>query len=338
MMPAAITRPLHIAGILAASLGTARAQHALSTNEPLRHVQTMALPGITGRLDHMAVDVERQRLYVAALGHNTVEVLDLRTGGRIRSLGGCREPQGVACLLHSDRVCVTNGDGGECLFFTADSLPVVGSLPLTDDADNVRYDAGRARLYVGYGSGGLAIIRESDAKLLGTVPLSGHPEAFQAESSGARAYVNIPSGNQIAVVQLDSGRVVERWRLGSTHSNFPMALDEAAHRLYVGCRTPPTLLVYNTQTGQIVSHSEIEGDVDDVFLDRQKQRLYISCGSGFVQVLQRDGDDRLETVAKITTRRGARTCLFVPELGRLYVAAPRQGDQDAVIEVFEVLP
>src|SRR5207247_1893121 len=116
---------------------------------PLRLVQTIALPGVEGRIDHLALDLDRQRLFVAALGNNTVEVLDLRAGTRLRSIGGLHEPQGIAFVPDSGRLFVASGGTGACDLFDADTLHSIKTVPLGDDADNVRYEAAAKRVYVG---------------------------------------------------------------------------------------------------------------------------------------------------------------------------------------------
>jgi hypothetical protein len=317
---------------------SAAAPDTLAAKEPVHLVQAIPLPGVTGRIDHMAVDVKRERLFVVALGNNSVEVLDLRSGTGTHSITSLHEPQGIAYIPDSNRICVSNGGDGACVFFDCASFRRVREFSLTDDADNVRYDPIRGRLYVGYGSGGLAMISAAGGSVLGRTPLSGHPEAFQIDRSGARAYVNIPASNEIAVVSLDSQAVVAKLVIREAHSNYPLALDEGAGRLYIGCRTPPVLLTYDLTSGLLLSQTDIAGDVDDIFVDTARRRLYLSCGAGFLQVLQEGGDGHLATVAKIPTRQGARTCLFVPELNRLYVAAPRHGSRDAEVEVFSVQP
>src|SRR5437899_7224412 len=152
-------------------------------NAPLKMSQTILLPGVEGRIDHMSVDVNGQRLFVAALGNNTLEVVDLAQGKRLRSVTGLREPQGVVYIPELDQVVVANGDDGTVRTFDAKSFMMVSSLMLGDDADNVRYDPAGGRLVVGYGAGALAFIDARSHKVLGTVKLSAHPESFQLEKS-----------------------------------------------------------------------------------------------------------------------------------------------------------
>src|SRR5437762_9719298 len=143
---------------------------------PLKLVQTIPIPGVEGRIDHLSVDLKGQRLFVAALGNNTLEVVDLSQGKRIRSITGLAEPQGVVYIPELDQVVVANGADGTVRVFDAKSFATVSSLALGDDADNVRYDSAGGRLVVGFGSGALGFIDVKTHKLTGSVKLSGHPE------------------------------------------------------------------------------------------------------------------------------------------------------------------
>ena len=160
---------------------------------PLRLVQTIPLPNVEGRIDHIAVDLKGERLFVAALGNNTIEVLDLRAGKRIQSITGLHEPQGVGFISEFKKIYVANAKSGACDVFDASSFKVIKSVKFSDDADNIRYDAAVRRVYVGYGSGALGIIDAATGDKLGEIKLEGHPESFQLERSGSRIFVNIPN-------------------------------------------------------------------------------------------------------------------------------------------------
>src|SRR5438128_5970005 len=308
---------------------------AASGQTPLTLVGTIDLPGVEGRIDHLAADIAAQRLYVAALGNNTVEVLDLKGNSHLKSLPGFREPQGIAVLPDAKLVAVANGQGEGVQLIDAGDYHPVKAVRLGDDSDNVRYDPTARRLFVGYGGGALAAISPADGKVVGEAKLRGHPESFQLERSGSRAFVNVPTADQIAVVDRSAMKVVARWPVVSAKSNFPMALDEANHRLFVGCRRPAKLLVYDTASGKEVASVDIVGDTDDLFYDAARKRLYISGGDGYIDVFQNQEGNRLARVAHLSTAAGARTSLFVPDQGRLYLAVPHRGSQKAEIRVYE---
>ncbi|HEV8341239.1 MAG TPA: YncE family protein [Candidatus Binatia bacterium] len=303
----------------------------------LRLVQTITLPHVEGRIDHMAVDLKGERLFIAALGNNTVEIVDLRGRKRIGSIYGLHEPQGVSFIPEFNKIFIANGKGGTCDVFDGSSFKLIKSIKFFDDADNIRYASAR-RIYVGYGSGGLGIIDAANGDQLGDIKLEGHPESFQLEKSGPRIFVNIPTSQKVVVVDQEKRAVTTAWpTLGAT-GNFPMALDETHHRLFVGFRKPAKLFVFDTESGRAVANLDSPGDADDIFYDAAHRRIYISGGEGFIGVVQQQDADHYKTVTKILTASGARTSLFVPEVGRLYLAVPHRGNQEAEIRVYEARP
>jgi DNA-binding beta-propeller fold protein YncE len=308
---------------------------SLPAQEPLVFLASIDLPNVEGRIDHLAFDPAHQRLFVAALGNNTVEVVDLKAGRHLKSLRGFREPQGIAVALDAGVVGVANGQGEGLQLINRDDFRSSAMIALGDDADNVRYDAAAKRLYVGYGSGAIVAIGPTDAKALGEAKLAGHPESFQLERSGSRIFVNVPTADQIAVVDREAMKVVTTWPIVNAKSNFPMALDEANHRIFIGCRRPAKVLVYDTTAGKEVGSVGIVGDTDDLFYDSTRKRLYVSGGEGFIDVFQTQDANRLMQTAHIRTAAGARTSLFVADLNRLYLAVPHRGTQKAEIRVYE---
>jgi len=320
--------------LAAAAIAIASLQ-AASTPAPLAPVGVIDLPGVEGRIDHLAVDMAASRLYVAALGNNTVEVLDLKNGSHARSLPGFREPQGIALASDARLVAVANGHGeGVQLLDAGDDHPA-SMVRLGDDADNVRYDASARHLFVGFGGGALAAVNPADGKVLGQARLAAHPESFQLERSGSRAFVNVPGADQIAVVDRAAMKVIAIWPVTSAKANYPMALDEANHRLFAGCRRPARAVMFDTNTGKEIGSFEIVGDTDDLFYDAARKRLYVSGGEGYIDVFQEQDANHFTRVAHIATAAGARTSLFVPELSRLYLAVPHRGGQKAEIRVYE---
>ncbi len=303
---------------------------------PLRLVQTIPLPNVEERIDHLAVDLAQQRLFLAALGNNTLEVIDLKAGQVIKSIKGLHEPQGIAFIPEAKAVYVANGGDGDCPAFAADSLAVLRHVKFAGDADNLRYDPATKLLYVGYGDGAIGIFEALTGKIVGDIKLPAHPEAFALEQSGPRIFVNVPTAKQIAVIDRQKRAVVASWPITEAEANFPMALDEAHHRLFIGCRKPARVLVVDTSSGKVVTQIECAGDTDDIFYDAQRKRLYVSGGAGFISVLAQTDADHYESITQLATAAGARTSLFVPALGRLYLAVPHRGAQAAAVRVYEV--
>jgi DNA-binding beta-propeller fold protein YncE len=304
------------------------------TNAPLRLEKTIPLPGVKGRIDHMAFDVEGQRLFVAALGNDTVEVVDTRSG-EVQRITGLAEPQGLLYQPEKKRLWVANGRDGTVRIFDAETLQLVRKAELGDDADNVRRDAATGRVFVGYGGGAIAAFDPQGNKVA-EVKMDAHPESFQLEKNGKRMFVNLPHSHKVAVVDRSSSSVMTSWVPGDAQSNFPMALDEANGRLFVVCRNPAVLLVLDTASGRVVEKLPTVGDSDDVFYDGASKRVYASGGEGAVAVYQQTDRDHYSKVAEVATVKGARTSLFVPELGRLFVAVRQEGGNPAAIRMFEV--
>ena len=303
--------------------------------EPLTLVRAIDLPGVQGRIDHLAFDSITHRLYVAALGNDTVEVLDVDAASHLKSLAGFREPQGIAVVPDLKAVGVANGQGAGLQLISAENYRPGPMVRLGDDADNVRYDASGKRLYVGFGGGALAAIDPAAAKVVGEAKLAGHPESFQLERDGPRVFVNVPSAEQIAVVDRNSMIVSATWKVATATANYPMALDEANHRLFVGCRRPARVLVFDSTSGKQVASFDTVGDTDDLFFDAARRRVYVSGGEGYLDVFQDEGQNRFARLAHMPTAAGARTSLFVAEQRRLYLAVPHRGTQKAEIRVFE---
>jgi len=309
---------------------------AESDNAPFQLKQTIPLPGVEGRIDHFEVDISGQRLFVCALGNNTVEVVDLSKGERVHSISGLGAPQGVAFVPELNRLLVANDKGGVCNIYDADSFQVIGKVDFADDADNVRYDSASKRIYVGFGSGGIGIINAVDGKQVGSIKLAAHPEAFQLERQGHRIFVNVPNARHVAVVDRDKGEVIATWKTDGAFGNFPMALDEANHRLFVGCRLPSKLVVLDTASGKTVTSVEISGDPDDLFYDRKRHRVYVICGAGRIDIVDQTDANTYKVLTKINTADGARSGLFVPEKDALFLAVPHRGLQRAEIRRYQI--
>lgn len=323
--------------VLAGLLGFATTWQAAETNA-LQQVQTIPLANVEGRIDHFSVDSQGKRLFLSALGNNTLEVIDLQAGKRVTSISGLKEPQGVLYVPGLNKIFVTNAGDGTCRIFDSKSYRLIDTLRFSSDADNIRYDASWKQVYVGYGEGALGMIDATTNKLLGEIPLRGHPESFQLETSGPRIFVNVPTAGHVAVVDREKRAIVATWPIEEARANFPMALDEPDHRLFVVSRRPARVLVLDARSGKVLVSLPSVSDADDVFYDAAHKRIYISGGKGFLDVFQQDDADHYRRIERIGTASGARTSLFVPELKRLYLAVPHGGSQGAEIRVYEVQP
>ena len=324
------------AGLSIAALLTGLMAMGPSLAQPLELAATIEMPGVKGRIDHFAIDLKGERLFMAALGNDTVEVLDVAGNRHLRSLPGFKEPQGLAYLPQTNRLFVANGEGSRLDIVDGGSLSILKHIDALDDADNVRFDAAAGTIIVGYGKGALRFVNPQSAVSLGNIRLAGHPESFQLERDGKRIFVNVPTAHQIAVADRATRQVVATWRVSRAGRNFPMALDEEGRRLFVGAREPPLLLVYDIDGGKVVATVPIGGDTDDLFFDRERKRVYVVCGEGRVDVLRQESRDRYVPEASIQTAARARTGLFVSEMSKLFVAAPAAGSSPARLLVYQV--
>jgi DNA-binding beta-propeller fold protein YncE len=312
-----------------------------------RLTQTIPIPNVNGRIDHMAIDTKDQKLFVAELENNSLDIVDLKAARRIHSISNnalLNEPQGEIFIPGLNRIFITNGQDGMIDIFDAKSFSFIKEIKLpSNDADNMRYDPNSKLVYVGYGEGALATINVTNYKVISDIRLSSHPESFQIEEQKRvtgqqqRIFVNVPSSNSIAVVSSEKHIVSTTWPIVNAKNNFPMALDEANHRLFVGTRDPPKLLVFDTNLGKVISILDIAKDPDDIFYDAAKKRIYVSCGEGFINVFQQQEDaNHYNAIASVRTAQGARTSLLVPELNRFYLAVPHLGNQQPEILVYEI--
>jgi len=318
-----------LAGALLAS-GTAQAQ---PTEVPLQLEAKISLGNVRGRIDHMAFDAKRQRLFVAELGNDSVAIVDLAAGKVVRRLEGLKEPQGTAYEPASDTLYVANArDGSVHLYHGSDYAPA-GEIGLGDDADNIRVESGAKRVFVGYGTGGLAVIDPSTRRKVGDIALGAHPESFQLDSVTGNIFVNLPAKAAILIVDRSTQKQIANWPMGERKANFPMALDHAGRHVLSVFRTPATLGVFAMKDGAPVASVPSCGDSDDVFVDAGRQRAYVSCGDGFVDVFSMK-DASYARLAHIPTAPGARTSLFVDEVDRLFLAVPARGGMAAAIWVY----
>jgi DNA-binding beta-propeller fold protein YncE len=300
--------------------------------EPLALEAKIALGNVAGRIDHLAIDLARQRLFVAELGNNSVGVVDLKERRLLRTISGLKQPQGVGYHQSTDTLYVTNAGDGSVRIFRGPDYSEASRIDLKDDADNIRLDGAANRMIVGYGSGALAVIDPDTRRKIADIPLKAHPEGFQLDAKSRQIFVNVPDAKAISVVDLATGQQKTSWPITGAGSNFPMAIDEASSQVIVAFRNPAKLRSYSMQTGKVVNELDICGDSDDVFFDAKRKRLYVSCGEGFIDVI--DASGAYKRVARIPTVSGARTSLFVPELERLFLAVRTSGREAPAVWIY----
>src|SRR6266487_4715208 len=291
------------------------------------------LPNVSGRIDHITYDSTDHLAFIAALGNNTIEVVNTDTKQVVHTIKGLHEPQGIVYIPSSQRLVVANGDNGACVFFDAKTFAQISSVDLKADADNIRYDASENLLYVGYGSGAIAIIDANSMKQIASIPLDGHPESFQLSKKQNRIYINVPDADEIEVADLSTHSVIVKWKNTTASSNFPMALDEENNRLFIGCRSPATLRMINTQTGKDIHSISCSGDADDVFYYGADSLVFVSAGKGFIDVFKANTNE-LELINHIATSSGARTSLLLSSEKKLLLAVPAHSGNSAALWIY----
>jgi DNA-binding beta-propeller fold protein YncE len=318
-------------------LGVGRPTAQLASSEPLQLEAKIPLGEVRGRIDHMAVDLVRQRVFVAELGNNSVGIVDLQKREAIQTISGLLEPQGLGYLPATDSLYIANAGDGSVRVFAGANYAAAGRIDLGEDADNIRVDAAAGQIVVGYGSGGLAAIDARTLQRMADIPLPVHPEGFQLDPASSQVFVNLPKAHAIAAVDRRTGKLTASWPVAIAGDNFPMALRRDAGEILTVFRNPAKLAAFSITDGALLASADVCGDADDLFFDPQRQRVYVSCGEGFLDVLDAK-ESAYKPVARIATAPGARTSLFVPELDRLLLAVRAEAEQPASIWVFRPTP
>jgi DNA-binding beta-propeller fold protein YncE len=231
---------------------------------------------------------------------------------------------------------------GKLYIYDGTSFDLITSIDFHGDVDNLRYDAVKKRVYVGYGDEEEAAIGTVDAttnkRLDEQYKTGAHPESFQLETSGPHIYVNLPDLKQIAVIDRTNGNIA-RWPLSIEH-NFPMALNEEDHRLFVATHEPARMAVFDTNTGKMIAALPSVQDADDLYFDASRKRIYMAGGEGFIYVFQQKDADHYELVTKIATSLGARTAGYFGKgkkgFDRFFLAVPARADHGAEIWIYTV--
>lgn len=308
---------------------------------PLVLTGAIPLASVQGRIDHFAFD-PKNRMFVSALGNDSEEIIDLSAQKVLHAIAGIPTPQGVAYSPETNKLFVASAKG-KLYIYDGTSFELLTSIEFGGDVDNLRYVVAEKRVYVGYGDDETAAIGMVDAttnkRLNDEYKLGAHPESLQLEESGPNIYVNLPDSKQIAVVNRKTG-AVSRWPL-TLEGNFPMALDEANHRLFVATRGPARMAVFDTSSGHLVTALPCAQDADDLYYDRARNRIYVSGGEGFVSVFQQKDPDHYELLAKVRTAVGARTSGYVGKVGkkafdRFYLAIPARAKRGAEVWIYTV--
>jgi len=327
--------------ILALCTLTVKAQEKL----PLKLIKTTPMPGFTGDFDHFGLDLKGNRLFLAAEVHKTVEVFDLRTGERVHSIEGFGQPLMMVYLPESNHLVVTDGGDSAVQLVDCNNYKIIKTIRLGQGVDHGVLNPVNKYYYVesGGGSGApthlLSIIDTKSFRHVGDI--TGLPgssnEGMVIDRAGKKLYVNLTGTDEVGVIDLDTRRLVARWPLPDAHEAHAIVLDEPNHRLFTATRKPAQFIVFDTDTGKVVTSLPCVGVNSDMSLDVSRKRIYVT-GSETASVFEQRDADHYEHIAEVPTAYRAKSSIFVPDLKRLYVAASGKGKPDAklALQIYEV--
>jgi DNA-binding beta-propeller fold protein YncE len=311
---------------------------------PLQLVQAIPLPEVDGRIDHFSIDVQGRRAFLAALAKNTIEVVDLKGGRVTRTLSGFAKPQGVLFVPEFNKLFVATGADGAVKNVDGTSLAVTAVARVSVGADAIGYDPRSKEIYVGSGGrdantelGDLTVFSAATGAQIAALTADAHVGASLIESHGERVFVLVPEKAQVIVLDRRTRARVATWTVPGVQKNVALDFDEKSHRLFLGVRTPASIVVLNSDSGAVVASVPTVGVLDGLSFDPVMRRIYTTGGEGFVDVTQQIDPDHYERIAHIPTGPLARTSVFVPKWRKLYVAVPRDKERSAELRVFQVL-
>lgn len=307
---------------------------------PLKLEREIALPESTGKFDHFAIDLEANRLFIAATGNHTVEILDLNTDQVVETITGLGKPHGLAWIPATKQLYASDGTHGEVKVFADSPLRQAQSVELSEDADDMVYDPRSKLLYVGHGGGaaanpaGVAVIDTTRQSLVNNLPVATHPEGMDIDVARDRIFVNVADSAAIAIIDGATHSLSAAWKITRAKDNVPVAFDPDHNLLFVGCRTPGRLVVLDGESGKEVSDLPAHEGADDLFYDAEFQRVYLIAGSGAIDVYQVDANRTVRPLGFTATSAGAKTGLLVPSQHAIYVGAGATGPKPAEIRVY----
>jgi DNA-binding beta-propeller fold protein YncE len=333
-----------LAGLFATVAGLAFAASARNAG-PLQLAQTIPLPEVDGRIDHFSIDVKGRRAFLAALAKNTIEVVDLKAGRVTQTLPGFAKPQGVLFVPELNKLFVATGADGALKILDGTSLALGATQHVSLGADAIGYDPRSREIYVGSGGGDanqemgdLTIFSAATGAQVAALTADAHVGGSLIESHGKRVFVLVPEKAQVVVLDRKTRAQLAKWTVPGIQKDVALDLDERSHRLFLGVRTPASIVVLNSDSGAVVASVPTVGTLDGLWFDSDTRRIYTTGGEGFLDVTRQIDADHYERVARIPTGPIARTSVFVPRWRKLYVAVPRDKERSAALRVFEVVP
>jgi len=305
--------------------------------------RTIPLNSVSGKFDHLAIDTVRERLFVAATGNHSVEVVNLKTNKIEQSISGLGKPHGLVWVDASSSLYVADGALAELRVYKGNPLALAATIKLSDDADDMVYDQAHHLLFVGHGTGEeaapakIAVVDTEHFTLVANLAVSSHPEALEIDANSNRVFANIAGSSEVAIIDTATRTITALWKMNKVADNVPLAFDEKHQLLYVACREPGTVLALDASSGKEIARQSAAGGVDDLFYDATLSRIYLISGEGEVDSYRLDESKSLHELDVLHTAASAKTGLFVPSQHRLYIAVPGAAGH-AEIRVFATTP
>jgi hypothetical protein len=296
--------------------------------------RTIPLAHIEGGFNHISVDSGRNLLFATAPADKTLEIIDLKAGKSLRSLDG-ETPAAVRFAPEFDQLYATRGES--VYIYDGKAFDVVTKVDLQCRLDELQYDPASKQLFAGCmtdGKTAIKVVSIPDGKPLGEIKLPARPQGFVVELKGKRIFANMASLGKVAVIDREKRTLTTTWSVQGAGGNYPIALDELRHRLFVGCRRPARVVVIDANTGNSLASVAIGGDADDMFYDSVLQLVYVSCGEGSLDIVTQGNGDAYKFNSRLETASGARNSAFSSELRSFFVAVPQRGKDPAEIRIF----
>jgi DNA-binding beta-propeller fold protein YncE len=310
----------------------------------LQLISSIDMPGVSGDLDHSAIDAESQRLFLAAEDNATLKIFDLKAGKLARTVPGFETPHSILYLPAAGEIYLTDGSKNVHVL-DSKTFSVKKNIPTTPGADSIGVDLAHDRLFAITGgkdvkmtTSAISEIDTKAGKLIREIPIdAAHVEAMALEKSGSRLFVNVTDKNYIAVIDRTQGAVVAKWPVHEARQNAPMAFDEASRRLFVVCRDPGKLVVLDSASGKTVASFDTGMRADEVVFDAVHHRIYVLAGEGKIYPYHETDPDHFEALTPIPSATGAKTGVLAPDAGHLYVAvSPGEGKTGAKLLTYKV--
>ena len=310
---------------------------------PLELVRTIPMPGITGRFDSFGIDVKGLRLFVTPLDHKTVEVYDLKTGTLIHRIPGIEKAHAVLYRGDLDEIFVTDGPAGSLKIFKGDKYELVKAVEQLAQPDGILYDPATHYLYIITGGENakldyslISVVDTDKGTHLGDIRIEGGTmEEMRLEKSSGRLFVVNREKNRIEVIDSKKRTILTSWPLTLGKLPVGLAIDESAHRLFVGCRTE-VIVVLDAASGKEITSVPISKGIDGMVFDPATKRIYSEANTGAIDVYEETDADHYRSLGTTPIGSPAKPGLLVPELNRYFVAVPQHDNVDAAILEYKV--